>query len=47
MEYGGEIELRNVEGLTPMDILKGIGDAEDCIAYLKNVIGLSPEENLI
>ena len=45
MEYGGEIELRNVEGLTPMDILKGNGDARDCIAYLENVIGLLPEEN--
>ena len=40
MEYGAEIELRNIEGLTAMDILRGNGNANDCIAYLENVIGM-------
>ena len=40
MEYGANIELTNVEGLTAMDILRGNGNSEDCIEYLENVIGM-------
>lgn len=40
VEYGANIELRNVEGKTAMDILKAQENARECIAYLKSVIGI-------